>query len=320
MVTTIQAQRKPEQQTGQSNDWALVAEGGGQRGIFTAGVLDAWLEQNFDPFSILIGTSAGAQNITSYLARQKQYAYQAITQLTADQRFFKFSRAMARSQHLIDLDWYFQQVAAPDYALDVDAAMHHSEGRQVYLTATRMPDREACFLKPDRKNWLAALKASSAIPLLYREPVEVNGMGFLDGGLSAPLPVEEAYRRGARKIVVIRTIDESAERAAAVWGTRLKNLICVSSRCPKVLDLMSHHEAAYRASMHFIHNAPRDAEIIQIFPSRALESRMLASAPDALDNDYAMGLEQGYVWHRLLSKALEKESGPLAPTRLCSQG
>ena len=46
---------------------ALIAEGGGQRGIFTAGVLDAWLENNYDPFDLFIGTSAGSQNLTSYL-------------------------------------------------------------------------------------------------------------------------------------------------------------------------------------------------------------------------------------------------------------
>lgn len=48
---------------------ALIAEGGGQRGIFTAGVLDAWLENDFDPFELFIGTSAGSQNLTSYLSR-----------------------------------------------------------------------------------------------------------------------------------------------------------------------------------------------------------------------------------------------------------
>lgn len=46
---------------------ALVAEGGGQRGIFTAGILDAWLEHQFNPFKLLIGTSAGAQNLSSYI-------------------------------------------------------------------------------------------------------------------------------------------------------------------------------------------------------------------------------------------------------------
>ena len=50
---------------------ALVAEGGGQRGIFTAGGLDAWLDAGHDPFDILIGTSAGSQNLTSFVARQK---------------------------------------------------------------------------------------------------------------------------------------------------------------------------------------------------------------------------------------------------------
>jgi hypothetical protein len=57
---------------------ALIAEGGGQRGIFTAGVLDAWLENDFDPFDLFIGTSAGSQNITSFLSRQKGYAKRLI--------------------------------------------------------------------------------------------------------------------------------------------------------------------------------------------------------------------------------------------------
>ena len=57
---------------------ALVAEGGGQRGIFTAGVLDTWLDAGHDPFDILIGTSAGSQNLTSFVARQKGYAKRLI--------------------------------------------------------------------------------------------------------------------------------------------------------------------------------------------------------------------------------------------------
>lgn len=67
---------------------ALIAEGGGQRGIFTAGVLDAWLEQEYDPFDLFIGTSAGSQNLTSYLARQKGYAKRLIRGLSRHKRFF----------------------------------------------------------------------------------------------------------------------------------------------------------------------------------------------------------------------------------------
>jgi len=52
---------------------ALIAEGGGQRGIFTAGVLDSWLYKGFNPFDLLIGISAGAQNLSSYMTCQKGF-------------------------------------------------------------------------------------------------------------------------------------------------------------------------------------------------------------------------------------------------------
>jgi len=73
---------------------ALVAEGGGQRGIFTAGVLDTWLDAGHDPFDILIGTSAGSQNLTSFVARQKGYAKRLIRGLTRHKRFFQMGRGL----------------------------------------------------------------------------------------------------------------------------------------------------------------------------------------------------------------------------------
>ncbi|MEF1231490.1 patatin-like phospholipase family protein, partial [Vibrio fortis] len=50
---------------------ALVAQGGGQRGIFTSGVLDAFLLSNFDPFDDFFGTSAGALNLCAFACRDK---------------------------------------------------------------------------------------------------------------------------------------------------------------------------------------------------------------------------------------------------------
>jgi len=82
---------------------ALVAEGGGQRGIFTAGVLDTWLDAGHDPFDILIGTSAGSQNLTSFVARQKGYAKRLIRGLTRHKRFFQMGRGLM-GKHIVDLD------------------------------------------------------------------------------------------------------------------------------------------------------------------------------------------------------------------------
>ena len=49
------------------------------------------------------------------------------------------------------------------------------------------------------------LKASSAMPLLYRDYPKVGGRPMTDGGVADALPVGEAIRRGARRIMVIRS-------------------------------------------------------------------------------------------------------------------
>ncbi|MFT4905997.1 MAG: putative patatin/cPLA2 family phospholipase [Oleispira sp.] len=94
------------------NNTALVAEGGGQRGIFTAGVLDSWLQAGFNPFDLLIGTSAGAQNLSSYMTCQKGFGRHSITSLSRDPRFFKLSRTFI-GKHAVDLDWYCRRGRKP---------------------------------------------------------------------------------------------------------------------------------------------------------------------------------------------------------------
>ena len=85
---------------------ALVAEGGGQRGIFTAGILDSWLVKDFNPFDLLIGTSAGAQNLSSYMAKQLGYAKKSIMELSSHPQFFNLKRSFIGGSS-VNLDWYF---------------------------------------------------------------------------------------------------------------------------------------------------------------------------------------------------------------------
>ena len=134
---------------------ALVAEGGGQRGIFTAGVLDAWLDAGHDPFDILIGTSAGSQNLTSFVARQKGYAKRLIRGLTRHKRFFQMGRGLV-GKHIVDLDWYFQKTQEANRLLDLDTAKSNVANREILFTATNARDRKAYFLNPmkSQNNWV----------------------------------------------------------------------------------------------------------------------------------------------------------------------
>ncbi|WP_039037353.1 patatin-like phospholipase family protein [Pseudoalteromonas sp. ECSMB14103] len=290
---------------------ALIAEGGGQRGIFTAGVLDAWLEQNYDPFDLFIGTSAGSQNLTSYLARQKGYAKRLIRGLSRNKRFFQLGRGLM-GKHIVDLDWYFDKTKEVNRAIDFKTAKTSLGERELLITATNARDRKAYYLSPtgEEHQWRELLKASSALPFLYKQGVKLtpwlNAQAanetaqinkaqedfFLDGGLAAPLPVREAYNRGARKIVVIRTVDADFQ-AQSAWVQKLRSLATAAGYCPKTLDYLIQHEQAYLDELNFMANPPSDVEIIQIFADETLHSKLLGSTNDDLRKDHKLGVKAG---------------------------
>lgn len=50
---------------------ALVVEGGGMRGIYSAGILDAFMDKRHRQFDGFYGVSAGALNLVSFIAGQR---------------------------------------------------------------------------------------------------------------------------------------------------------------------------------------------------------------------------------------------------------
>ncbi|GAA5645351.1 MULTISPECIES: patatin-like phospholipase family protein [Vibrio] len=183
---------------------ALVAQGGGQRGIFTAGVLDAFLLSNFDPFHEFYGTSAGALNLCSFLCRQHGLGKTFITDLTTDPEFFNLFSYIRRKQYL-RLDWALEKISDFPYKLDIDMgrmALGERKAMAAVTDARTFQDHYLPFLGED---WFKVLIATCAIPRLYHEEVEINGRHYVDGGVSASIPVQEAWRKGGRCIIVIRT-------------------------------------------------------------------------------------------------------------------
>lgn len=245
-------------------DAALVVEGGGQRGIFTAGILDSWLANDFNPFSLLIGTSAGAQNLSSYMTRQSGHAKRSIMQL---------------SKH-------------PEYQLNMNCAQAQLKNRQLLFSATNINGFCPTFLEPTADNWLTMLKASSALPYLYKKGVAIGDGHYVDGGVALPIPIQEAYHRGAKKIIVLRTVP-AHQNVQSPWAHKLKSWVCSAQRCPKVLEIITGHENAYNEALNFIQSPPKDAQIIEIAPPKALASRILGSSDEALTADYNMGYEMG---------------------------
>ncbi|MDC9581122.1 DUF6363 domain-containing protein [Xenorhabdus sp. PR6a] len=269
---------------------ALVCEGGGQRGIFTAGVLDEFLRLGFNPFELFLGTSAGAQNLSAYICGQRGYARKVINRYTTDPAFFNPLR-FVRGGHLIDLDWYIDTISE-QLPLNLSAAMHQFDaGREFYMCACRADNFEANYLHPDEKNWMDIVKASSAIPGFYRNGVTLDDVVYQDGGICDAIPVQEAYRRGADTIVVIRTVP-SPLYYTRQWFKRMERWLEASS-LQKMVKMLNLHARSYRKTQKFIENPPGDVQIFEIYPPAPLAAMALGSRLSALNQDYHLGRRCG---------------------------
>ncbi|UQZ12583.1 DUF6363 domain-containing protein [Providencia stuartii] len=271
---------------------ALICEGGGQRGIFTAGVLDEFLKTGFNPFDIMIGTSAGAQNLSAYICGQYGYARRVITRYTTSPLFFNPLRFI-RGGHLIDLDWLVESTSK-EFPLHISSGIELMEaGREFYMGASRSDDFEAEFLKPNADTWLDIIRASSAIPGFYRMGVEFEGTLYHDGGISAAIPVEEAYRQGADTIVVIRTVP-SQMYFTPEWVKRMTRwLEGEKYGLQRMATMLKVHLKSYRRTQEFIENPPGDLQIFEIYPPTPLKSSALGSRLSALNQDYHVGRRCG---------------------------
>lgn len=281
MNFTIRAsgENHPGQPTGRL---ALVCEGGGQRGIFTAGVLDTFMERDYFPFQLLIGTSAGAQNLAAYACGAHGYARHIIVRYTTSKTFFNPLR-FARGGHLIDLDWLFE-TSNRDIPLDLQQGRHRLAGRDLYLCASRSDSLRADYLRFDIDDWDQTVKASSAIPLFYRGGVSVNGVNYWDGGVADALPVVAAHEYGGDCIVVIRTLPASH----AVKPLKLPQSL-TRGRFTNMAALLTTHMDGYLRAQTFIDAPPAGVKVIELAPRLPLKSMLLGSRPEALRHDYRQG-------------------------------
>ncbi|MGL4734847.1 MAG: patatin-like phospholipase family protein [Enterovibrio sp.] len=247
--------------SGRKQRIALVTQGGGQRGIFTAGVLDSFIKAQFDPFELYIGTSAGALNLASYIAKQHGFAQQFITEYTTDPRFFNLLKYVRRQQTM-DLSWAMQQAELGNEDIfDLSFARRHLHDREALACATNKQNLQPEYLPMFDDDWQEVLKASSAVPFLYNQTVNLRGKELIDGGVSAAIPIKEAFQRGADIIVVIRTepVTMSQQPLTSAWIENFR--LGIEQRLPSYLhrfhlddnlnSLTSFHKQLSQKLRHF---------------------------------------------------------------------
>lgn len=196
----------------QQNRQALVVEGGGMRGAFTSGVLDAFLQQKFNPFDLCVGVSSGSTNLANYLAAQQGRTLQIYLDHSLRSEFIQYGRFF-KGGDLLDLKWMWDVVEKEHPLNQSHLFANHPE---FYMVLTHAISGEATYIKASKDNILEGLRASSSIPVLTRQAVEVFGEPYFDGGVADALPIHwAAQQNNVSKLMVLRTRPKSYFKASS---------------------------------------------------------------------------------------------------------
>ena len=266
---------------------ALVVEGGGNRGVFSFGITDSFIRNNFDPFDIYIGVSNGAAVVFWYLMRESENNIDKML-FGAKSKYINYKNLFSKkdiiSFHNLykDADDYFKP--------DLNELKNNIRGKIYSVVVSDANTAESEYLQFEESYWIDAMIASGTLPFLVKTPSIINGRRKFDGGITDPIPVKKAYEMGAREIVVIRTYEKEFKRKI-----KLENYIAAIylNNYPNLRKAMLIHDKTYNESLAFINNPPEDCTIHQVCPPHRLTTRRDSTDQRIMKKDYELGLSVG---------------------------
>ena len=180
---------------------SLILEGGGMRGVFTAGVLDYFMDNNL-MFSDIYGVSAGSCHACSYLSGQRHRAFEVNVDYLNDKRYCSLE-SLLKTGDLFGADMLYRHI--PDVLNPFDYDTYNQYQGDFFAVMTDCETGKPVYQKVgDLHHDIIYVRASSSLPVVSRM-VEIDGRKYLDGGISDSIPVRHALKNGPGKSVVILT-------------------------------------------------------------------------------------------------------------------
>ena len=229
----------------------LILEGGGMRGAYTAGVIDAFLDNHLE-FSGCYAVSAGSCNAVSYLSKQRGRAYRVITDYIGDKRYCSFRNLLATG-NLFGPEMIYHTIPEQLDPFDYEEYTRY-EGKCIVVAANCETGEAEYFHLKDLREDVEMLNASCSLPILAKI-VPIAGKKYLDGGLADSIPIRKSIAEGNRKNVVILTQDSDYRKKPAKIIPLLK---IVYREYPKIAELVAARHIRYNDTLDFV--AKEEAE------------------------------------------------------------
>ncbi|GHV14348.1 patatin family protein [Spirochaetia bacterium] len=262
----------------------LVLEGGGMRGMFTAGVLDALDEQGL-LFDTVIGVSAGACMGVSYVTRQRGRSRNINISYCRDPRYFSY-RNLLKEGNIFSVKFTYEEVPRRLIPFDYDA--FEKSPICFVAVATDCETGEPVYLS-DKKNMSQEVRASASMPF-FSMPVEVNGRLLLDGGVSDSIPVRHAMEDGHPKSVVVLTRPRGYRKKPKSNFYFYKIML---PKYPKLAQAMYERPAAYNKQLDDVEQLEAEGKCIAVYPPADITVDRLERSREKLEAFYQAGVRAG---------------------------
>lgn len=280
----------------------LILEGGGMRGVYTAGVLDFFLEKEVE-FSSVYGVSAGACNMASYLAKQKERGRDVMIDYLGDKRYLGLY-SLVTTGDLFGVDMIYDLV--PNYLNPIDRETYRAYTGKAYAVVANIETGKAEYLQvKDPVEDVEYIRASSSLPLVSKN-VKIGDSLYLDGGIVDSIPIRKSEKDGNIKNVVVMTKAIGYSRKPE----SKKNLALLKARYinyPNVYELMKRRHQAYNNALYYIETKEKAGELIIIRPTADLEIGRIEKDRDKLMALYELGYNDAKAKYEEMIKYLSSE-------------
>lgn len=244
----------------------LVLEGGTFRGIFSAGVMDAFIEEGIE-FPYIAGVSAGISNGASYVSKQFARNINILEKFRNDSRYIGVGNYI-KCRSIFGMDFVFEEIPKKHIPFDYKTFRSYSGTCLAGVTNAETGKAEFINIIEDDDRFMS-LRATCAIPG-YFPAIEIDGKPYYDGGLASPVCVKQALKDGCSRIVVILTQPEGFVKKCGKGNIAMSQII--KKKYPAMEMVLLTRHKLYNKQIEFCRELEKRGKAIVFRPPHRLNS------------------------------------------------
>lgn len=267
---------------------AMCLEGGSLRGLFTAGVLDALLD-NEVYIEYVNGVSAGSMNGMNYISRQRGRSKRINLKYLHDKRYISYKN-MFKSRQIFNFDFLFDDISNKYDIFDWES--FNDKAKKYEVVATDVITGESKFFDKNNCNdIISAVKASASMPVMSKM-IDVEGRKYLDGGISTSIAYKRAFDVGYSKAIVVLTREEGYRKKPvnmineSIYRRYFKPL-------PNLVEKLMTVPERYNKMQEEMEELAKEGKLLIIRPQNKVTVQRLEHSSVKLEKLYNEGYEVG---------------------------